>query len=357
MLKPYRIVFAGTPDFAATILQAVIASPHEICAVYTQPDRPAGRGQKLAMSPVKALAQQQGLLIRQPNSLKDAQAQQELAELKADLMIVVAYGLILPTPVLNAPRLGCINVHASLLPRWRGAAPIQRAILAGDSMTGISIMQMDKGLDTGPVWRMAECPITALDTTQTLHDKLATLGASTLLATLDDIANGAHSPVAQSEQDVCYAHKIHKPEAAIDWQQSAQQIARQIRAFNPWPICFSTLDGQTIRIWRAEWLADWQAEWRAEQLTATQSCASEAVPKALPKALPKAVPKAVPEASPKAVPGEIVHIGKDGIVVATGQGMLRLTTLQLPGGKPLTSSALLNAHSKLFTVGKVLGQA
>jgi methionyl-tRNA formyltransferase len=314
MSKPYRIIFAGTPEFAATILQALIESPHEICAVYTQPDRPAGRGQKITASAVKALAQSNGLPVCQPHSLKDLAAQQALAELQADLMLVVAYGLILPAAVLTATRLGCINVHASLLPRWRGAAPIQRAILAGDSMTGVSIMQMDKGLDTGPVWRMADCPILPSDNAQTLHDKLAEIGAQALLATLEDLAAGAKDPVAQQDELSCYAHKINKTEAAIDWSQSAQQICRQIRAFNPWPICFSSFEGNSLRIWQAESLT----------------------------------------IDSKGMPGEIMHTGKDGIVVATGKGALRLLTIQLPGGKPLACSELLNAHKNLFGIGKLL---
>jgi len=312
MLKPYKIIFAGTPDFAVPSLQALIDSEHEICCVYTQPDRPAGRGQKLTSSPVKQLAVKQGLSIRQPQTLKDPAEQQHLAELDADLMIVIAYGLILPKPVLETPRLGCINVHASLLPRWRGAAPIQRAILAGDTMTGISIMQMDIGLDTGPVWRMAECSIDGKDTGQTLHDKLSVLGAHALLATLQDLQNGAKQPISQPEAGVSYATKLNKAEAQIQWQQSARQIARQVRAFNPWPVCFTHLNDQVIRIWEVEIL----------------------------------------EIDCKAIPGEIVHTGKDGVIVATGQGALRLLTIQLPGAKPLACAAILNAKQQQFTVGK-----
>lgn len=311
MLKPYKIIFAGTPEFATPTLQALIDSPHEVCMVYTQPDRPAGRGQKLTASPVKQLAEKNNLPIRQPLTLRDPAAQQALAELNTDFMVVVAYGLILPKPVLDAPRLGCLNVHASLLPRWRGAAPIQRAILAGDTMTGVSIMQMDVGLDTGPVWRMANCPIEPTDTSQSLHDKLAHIGARALIATLEDIQQGASNPVPQHEAESCYAPKITKAEATIDWHQSAVLIHRQIRAFNPWPICFTQLDNEIVRIWQAEPLT----------------------------------------IDSKAQPGEIVHVGKDGIVVATGHGALRLLTIQLPGGRPLACAELLNAKHALFKIG------
>lgn len=311
MSKSYRIIFAGTPEFAVPTLQALIDSPHEICMVYTQPDRPAGRGQKLTASPIKQLAQQYQLPVRQPQTLRDAAEQQSLAELNADFMVVVAYGLILPQPVLTAPKQGCINVHASLLPRWRGAAPIQHAILAGDTMTGVSIMQMDVGLDTGPVWRIAECPIDEQDTSQTLHDKLRTIGARALLATLEDIQYGALNPVPQNDAEACYAAKISKAEAAINWQQSANQISRQIRAFNPWPVCFSSLGSEVIRIWQAE-------------------------------------PMAINSTAP---PGEIAHIGKDGIVVGTGSGALRLLTIQMAGGKPVACKDILNAKRNLFSVG------
>ncbi|MDF2867113.1 MAG: methionyl-tRNA formyltransferase [Gammaproteobacteria bacterium] len=312
MSKPYKIIFAGTPEFAVPTLQALIDSPHEVCMVYTQPDRPSGRGQKLTASPVKQLAQVYSLPIRQPQTLRDASEQQALAELEADFMIVIAYGLILPKPVLEAPKQGCINVHASLLPRWRGAAPIQRAILAGDRMTGISIMQMEVGLDTGPVWRMTECPIDLTETNQTLQDKLSKMGARALLATLEDIQQGAAHPVPQNEAESNYAAKITKAEAAINWRQTAQQIHQQIRAFNPWPVCFSSLDNEIIRIWQAEPLT----------------------------------------IASKAIPGEIIHTGKDGIVVATGNGALRLLSLQLPGGKPLACKDILNAKQHLFMVGK-----
>lgn len=312
MSKSYKIIFAGTPEFAVPTLQALIDSPHEVCMVYTQPDRPSGRGQKLTASPVKQLAQQYDLPIRQPQTLRDVMEQQALAELEADFMIVIAYGLILPKPILTAPKQGCINVHASLLPRWRGAAPIQRAILAGDNMTGISIMQMDVGLDTGPVWRMAECPIEPTETSHSLQAKLSKIGARALLATLEDIQQGAAHPVPQNETESNYAAKITKAEAVINWQETAQQIHRQVRAFTPWPICFSSLDNELIRIWQAEPLT----------------------------------------LNSKAMPGEIIHTGKDGIIVATGHGALRLLTLQLPGGKPLACKDILNAKQHLFNLGK-----
>lgn len=313
MPPPYKIIFAGTPEFALPTLQALLNSEHDVCMVYTQPDRPAGRGQKLTSSPVKQLAECYQLPVRQPQTLKDSQAQQALAELNADLMVVVAYGLLLPNVVLTAPRLGCLNVHASILPRWRGAAPIQRAILAGDHMTGISIMQMDEGLDTGAVWRIAECPIATTDTSKTLHDKLSQIGAQSLVDTLEDMQQGASHPIPQNDAESTYATKISKAEAAINWQQSASQIHRQIRAFTPWPICFSQLATETIRIWQAEPL----------------------------------------KSASKAIPGEIIHVGQDGIIVATGEGVLRLLTIQRPGGKPLACRDLLNARQELFAVGKL----
>lgn len=313
MTQPFKISFAGTPEFALPALQALLDSEHELCMVYTQPDRPAGRGQKLRPSPVKQLAEKHQLPIRQPQTLNNQTEQQILAELNADLMVVVAYGLILPKVILATPRLGCLNIHASILPRWRGAAPIQRAILAGDQMTGVSIMQMDEGLDTGAIWRISECPIATSDTSKTLHDKLALIGANSLLATLEDLQQGASQAVPQNQAQSTYAAKITKAEAAINWQQSAAQIYRQIRAFNPWPICFSRLGSETIRIWQASPL----------------------------------------DLDSKAQPGEIVHVGQDGIIVATAKGALRLLTIQLPGGKPLACRDLLNARQELFAVNKL----
>lgn len=315
MVEGLKIIFAGTPEFAATILEALLGSEHEVVAVYTQPDRPAGRGRKLTASSVKVLALEHKLPVVQPVSLRDEQAQQELAIWNADVMVVVAYGLMLPQVVLETPRLGCVNVHASLLPRWRGAAPIQRAILAGDSETGITIMQMDAGLDTGDMLHIAPCPISADDTAQTLHDKLAELGAEALLDTLDALTTGTCSPAAQDDSLTTYAEKLQKAEAQLDWHQPAALLTRQVRAFNPWPVAFTLLgngDAKNLRIWMAE----------PVDLTASGE------------------------------PGEVIAESRAGIDVTTGDGVLRLTKLQLPGGKPLSAEQFLNANSLL---GRHLG--
>lgn len=306
-----KIIFAGTPDFAVPTLQALIDSQHEIVAVYTQPDRPAGRGQKLTASPVKMLALQHHIPVCQPISLRNEQEQELLKNWNADVMTVIAYGLIIPSAVLITPRYGCINVHASLLPRWRGAAPIQRAILAGDTETGITIMQMDEGLDTGDMLYKIFCPILPNDTTQSLHDKLATLGANALIKVLHDVANHQLAPEKQNDTVSCYAKKITKAEAQIDWQQSAEQIAKNIRGYNPWPIAFTTLNGELIKIWQAEVIYEMtQAE-----------------------------------------PGTLIVTDKNNIQVATGNGSLLIKQIQLPGGRPLPTHAILNARAEMFKVG------
>ncbi len=316
MTTSLKIIFAGTPEFAAVALNALLEEGrHEIRAVYTQPDRPAGRGRKLRASPVKEMALAHGLPLRQPSTLKEPEQQRSLRELGADLMVVVAYGLLLPPPVLDAPRLGCINIHASLLPRWRGAAPIQRAILAGDRETGVSIMQMDEGLDTGPVLHRVATPIRPGDTAGTLHDRLASLGAQALLDTLDRIMEGSARPVPQEEAAATYAPKIEKQEAVLDWNASAEELDRRVRAFNPWPVAQTTWKGKVLRIWQAEPLAE----------------------------------------MPDAPAGTVVRAGKEGIDVATGNGMLRITRLQGAGGKPLDAAAFLNGHPALRHSGTVLG--
>ncbi|PVZ10568.1 MULTISPECIES: methionyl-tRNA formyltransferase [unclassified Pseudomonas] len=309
-----RIVFAGTPEFAAEHLKALLASDHEVIGVYTQPDRPAGRGQKLMPSPVKQLALEHGIEVYQPASLKPTEAQQALAALRPELMVVVAYGLILPQAVLDIPRLGCINSHASLLPRWRGAAPIQRAVQAGDADSGVTVMRMEAGLDTGPMLLKVSTPISAEDTGGSLHDRLALLGPGAVLQAIDGIAAGTLPGERQDDTLATYADKLNKDEARLDWQADAATLERAVRAFFPWPICHSTLNGEPIKVLAAN-LAEGNGQ-----------------------------------------PGEIIAVDKTGLLVACGQGALRLTRLQLPGGKPLAFSDLFNSRREQFTLGTVLGQ-
>lgn len=252
MSEPLRIIFAGTPDFAARHLDTLLSSRHQVVGVFTQPDRPAGRGNKLTPSPVKELALNHQLPVFQPASLRPEENQRLVADLKADVMVVVAYGLILPQAVLDMPRLGCINVHGSLLPRWRGAAPIQRALWAGDAETGVTIMQMDAGLDTGDMLYKLSCPISPEDTSASLYNKLAELGPQGLLATLEQMASGTLVPEKQNDAQANYAEKLSKEEARLDWSLSAAQLERCIRAFNPWPISYFTVDEQPVKVWAAE---------------------------------------------------------------------------------------------------------
>jgi len=303
-----RVVFAGTPDFAAIHLNALVEAGVNLCGVYTQPDRPAGRGKKLTPSPVKSLALQYQLPVFQPQNLKDSENQAEFAALKPDLFIVVAYGLLIPQAVLDTPTYGCINVHASLLPKWRGAAPIQRAIEAGDEETGITIMQMDKGLDTGDMLNKVTCVIDPKETGGSLHDKLAALGPPALLQTLKAIASGALNPEKQDDSLTTYARKISKAEAAIDWSQSAIAIERKIRAFNPFPIAFSTLGDKTIRLWSASSLAE----------------------------------------NSGAPPGTILPADKTSVMVACGSGSLKIEKAQLPGKKPLAIEDIMRGNADLF---------
>lgn len=251
MTQKLRIIFAGTPDFSVAPLKTLIDSEHDVVAVYTQPDRPAGRGRKLTASPVKEVALEQKIPVFQPLTLKNEEAQQQLAELNADLMIVVAYGLILPKAVLDTPTMGCLNIHASLLPRWRGAAPIQRAIEAGDSETGVTIMQMDIGLDTGDMLYKLTTEITPQDSAQTLHDRLSEMGCPAMMQTINGLLAGSITPEKQSEEEVTYAEKMSKEEALIDWSEPAQKIIRKIQAFNPWPVAFTQFQGKPLRIWQA----------------------------------------------------------------------------------------------------------
>jgi methionyl-tRNA formyltransferase len=303
--EPLRIVFAGTPDFAAAHLTALLASRQQVIAVYSQPDRPAGRGKKLAASPVKQLAEKHQLPVYQPHTLKDAAAQAELAALKPDLMIVVAYGLLLPQAVLDIPRLGCINVHASLLPRWRGAAPIQRAIEAGDTETGVCIMQMEAGLDTGPVLSRLVCPITLMDTGGSLHDKLAALGPQALLATLDQLASGKVLAEAQDDAFATYAHKLGKEEARLDFNRPAAELWRQIRAFNPFPVSWCLLpDGERLRVWDADY----------DQQDHDKN------------------------------PGAVMACDPNGLRIACGSGSLLLTELQLPNRNRMLMRDIVNGQ-------------
>jgi len=315
-----RIIFAGTPNFAAIHLQGLLDSNHSIVAVFTQPDRPAGRGKKLTASPVKQLAENNGLTVHQPKTLKGEDQQKILQELGADLMIVVAYGLILPQTVLDIPKYGCINVHASLLPRWRGAAPIQRAIQAGDSKTGITIIQMDAGLDTGTMLCRSSCAIRADETAASLHDKLANLGTPALQATLQEITYQQCRPEIQNNELSTYATKITKAEALIDWAEHAETIEQKVRAFNPVPIAYSTLETQNkkeerVKIWSA----------RAHDSKTSKR------------------------------PGTIIEHCDGNIVIACGKGELWINQLQLPGGRPLESKALLNSGRQQFDLGRVLG--
>ncbi len=314
MSDSLRIIFAGTPDFAARHLDALLSSEHQVVGVFTQPDRPAGRGKKLMPSPVKVLAEEKGLPVYQPSSLRPQENQQLVADLQADVMVVVAYGLILPKVVLEMPRLGCINVHGSLLPRWRGAAPIQRSLWAGDNETGVTIMQMDVGLDTGDMLYKLACPITAEDTSATLYDKLAQLGPHGLIETLQQLANGNAKPEVQDETLVTYAEKLSKEEARIDWSLSAAQLERCIRAFNPWPMSYLLIEDQPVKVWKAS----------------------------------------VIDRQSGATPGTIIDAGKQGIQVATRDGVLNLESLQPAGKKAMSAQDLLNSRREWFIPGNSL---
>lgn len=324
MSKHLRIIYAGTPDFAVAGLQALIESSYEVVAVYTQPDRPAGRGRGLRESPVKQKAMEHNIPVYQPTTLKDTDVQDELRALNADLMVVAAYGLLLPAEVLSIPRLGCINIHASLLPRWRGAAPIQRAILAGDKKTGITIMQMDEGLDTGDMLAIASCEIAADDTGETLHNKLMALGAETLISTVSAIADADArgqrlEREKQNEAEACYAPKLNKAEARIDWSLPADTILRAIRAYNAWPVAYCSYEKNNrmaiLRLWQAEAAAN-SADFADSEV------------------------------------GTVVAESASGIDVVTGDGVLRITELQAEGKRKMSVSDFLNANSLLHHILK-----
>lgn len=314
--NPLNIIFAGTPDFAATHLKALIDSSHNVIAVFSQPDRPAGRGNKLTASPVKQLAVEHNIPVYQPATLKTEEIQKIIADLNADIMIVVAYGLILPQAVLDMPKLGCLNVHGSLLPRWRGAAPIQRACWAGDSETGITIMQMDAGLDTGDMLYKLACPIEANDTSATLYEKLAKLGPQALLDTLTLINQGKVKPEKQQQSQATYAEKLSKQEAKLDWNLSAKQLERCVRAFNPWPVSYFEVNGEPVKVWQAQVITV-----EHNQLI-----------------------------------GTILQVDKKGICIATSDGALNMTVLQPAGKKPMSAQDLLNSRKAWFEVGKILGK-
>ena len=311
-MSSLRIIFAGTPDFAASALTALIGSEHEVIAVYTQPDRPAGRGRKLRASPVKEVALEHNIPVLQPNNLKEAETQDELRSFNADVMVVAAYGSILPQVVLDIPRLGCLNIHASLLPRWRGAAPIQRAIAAGDKKSGITIMQMNAGLDTGDILQLSTTPITDKDNGGDLHDRLAEIGATAILETLKKLTS--ITPIKQDDSLANYAHKLDKKEAIINWQDSAENINRLIRAFNPWPVAFTYLNDKTLRIWQAQ---------------------------------------ALPENS-ELEAGTVITCNKKGVDISCGEGTLRLLKLQPSGSKAMDVASFMNGHAKQLPAGSIL---
>ena len=317
-MKPLNIIFAGTPDFAAQHLQALIDSPHNVIAVYTQPDKPAGRGKKLQASPVKQLAEQHQIPVYQPKSLRKPETQAELTALHADVMVVVAYGLILPQAVLDTPTYGCLNVHGSLLPRWRGAAPIQRAIWAGDKQTGVTIMQMDAGLDTGDMLHKVFCDIDLQDTSADLYHKLAEIAPNALIEVLNHLTDGTFIAEPQDDTQSNYAEKLSKEEAKLDWQLSAAQLERNIRAFNPWPMAYLQLtdeqgNPQTLKVYQATVLP-----------------------------------------SVSQTPGTIISADKNGIQIATADGVLNLLQLQPAGKKPMSAQDLLNGRADWFAVGKAL---
>ena len=310
MTTRLRIVFAGTPEFSVPALAALRGAGHDIVAVYAQPDRPAGRGRTLGIGPVKRRAMELGLRVEQPPTLRSPEASALLSSFAPDLMVVVAYGLILPQAVLDVPRLGCLNIHASLLPRWRGAAPIQRAILEGDASTGITIMKMDAGLDTGPMLLVRETAIAPEENAGSLHDRLATLGAGAVVEAVAALAAGDLAPVPQPVEGATYAAKIRKEEALIDWSGNAAGIGRQVRAFNPWPVAETRWQGRQLRVWEA----------RVAGLPVTPGSAQI-----------------------QSLPGQVIDAGPGRLLVATGAGCLEVVRLQLAGRNPMPAAEFLRA--------------
>ena len=313
-MKNLNIIFAGTPDFAAQHLRALLDAQCHVVAVYTQPDRRAGRGKKLMMSAVKQLALDNNIAVYQPENFKQHDTRNEFAALNADLMVVVAYGLILPSAILELPRLGCLNVHGSLLPRWRGAAPIQRAIWAGDAQTGVTIMQMDAGLDTGSMLSKVICPISAQESSASLYEKLAKQAPQALIETIEKLVKGEISPEKQDDSLATYAKKLSKDEALINWSDDAQFIERCVRAFNPWPMSYFQLAGNAIKVHQVSVL----------------------------------------DIETDALPGTILMAYKTGIQVATGKGILNLEVIQLAGKKAMPVQDILNSRRELFASGNVL---
>ncbi|MCL5260072.1 MAG: methionyl-tRNA formyltransferase [Gammaproteobacteria bacterium] len=307
-----KIIFAGTPQFAVPTLKALLESRHQVCAVYTQPDKPSGRGLKLTPTPVKQFALKNNLTVLEPETLREFVLQKQFKEFQADILVDVAYGVLVPKTILETPRFGCINLHPSLLPRWRGAAPIQRALLAGDSEIGVTIMQMDEGYDTGGILIQEKLAVSPFDTTKMLLQKTSELGAKLLLVALDEIEAGTLKAMPQNDAQSTYAKKIVKTEAKLNWRLSAIELDRMVRAFNPWPIAYTEINGEIIRVWQ------------------TLPIATEAEIK----------------------PGEIIQANADGIDVGTSSGILRILQLQFPGKKALPAKDILNAHHEVFTVGK-----
>jgi methionyl-tRNA formyltransferase len=324
MTNRLRIVLAGTPEFSVPALDALRAAGHDLVAVYTQPDRPAGRGRALAASPVKRRALELGLAVAQPATLRSDEAVAQLRSCAPDLMVVVAYGLILPQAVLDVPRLGCLNIHASLLPRWRGAAPIQRAILAGDEVSGVTIMKMDAGLDTGPVLLERPTAIGPQESAGDLHDRLAVIGAAAIVEAVDGWAAGRLVARPQPDEGVTNAAKIRKDEAMIDWSLPAEEIARQVRAFNPWPVAETRWEGRQLRVWAA----DPCAAVTAGRVAAEGSARADDAP----------------DVAAIRRPGEVLETGAGRLVVATGRGALELHRVQLAGRNAMSAAEFLNAH-------------